>query len=272
MNDPHKIEMPASTAWPLVLAFGLALVCAGPVTAAPVSILGALLAAVGAVGWFRQVLPVEAEVAVEVSAETPAIATAREGVDRIEQITHVSLPLEIYPVSAGIKGGLAGCVAMALLAGLYGILSGHGIWYPMNLLVAGFSPGSAGETVAQLSAFNLDSLLLAVPIHVLISLLVGLLYGALLPMLPRNPVLLGGFVAPMVWSLLIYSILGAVNPVLALRIDWLWFVLSQVAFGVVAGLVVARQDRNRRPQHLPFAVRAGIETPGIIQEHGDVHP
>ena len=33
------------------------------------------------------------------------------------------LPVEVYPISAGIKGGLAGSVAMAVLAMLYGILS-----------------------------------------------------------------------------------------------------------------------------------------------------
>ena len=43
MNTPEKIEVPAPTAWPIVLAFGLTLVCAGLVTAASVSILGAVV-------------------------------------------------------------------------------------------------------------------------------------------------------------------------------------------------------------------------------------
>jgi len=43
-------------------------------------------------------------------------------------------------------------------------------------------------------------------------------------------------------------------------------VLSQIAFGVVAGLVVVRQQRVRTRQFLPFAVRAGIEAPGIMRE------
>ena len=47
MNIPNKIEVPAPTAWPIVLAFGLMLVCAGMVTAASVSILGAVLAVSG---------------------------------------------------------------------------------------------------------------------------------------------------------------------------------------------------------------------------------
>ena len=56
------------------------------------------------------------------------------------ELPRARLPLEIYPVSAGIKGGLAGSVAMAVLAAMFGIVSGHGIWYPINLLAAGFFP------------------------------------------------------------------------------------------------------------------------------------
>ena len=270
VENPKKIEMPASTAWPVVLAFGLALVFAGPVTNASLSVLGAILSVVAAVGWFRAVLPVESHVRVPVTQEAPPIVTSRETVARlaeVPEITHASLPIEIYPVSAGIKGGLAGGLVMALLAGVYGILSGHGIWYPMNLLVAGFFPNSATETAAQIGAFSLTDLLLAIPIHLLISLLVGLLYGALLPMLPRHPILLGGFLAPLLWSGLIYSILGFVNPVLNQRIDWFWFVLSQLGFGIAAGIIVSRQSRIRTRQQLPFMVRAGIEAPGIIHDH-----
>jgi hypothetical protein len=92
-----------------------------------------------------------------------------------------------------------------------------------------------------------------------VSLLVGLLYGATLPMLPRHPILLGGFIGPILWSGVIHSVLGIVNPVLNQRIDWLWFVLSQIGFGIVAGMVVSRQLRVRTWQHLPLAVRAGME-------------
>ena len=51
------------------------------------------------------------------------------------------------------------------------------------------------------------------------------------------------------------------NPVLNQRIDWLWFVVSQMGFGIVAGIVVSRQERIRTWQRLPFAVRAGMEAP-----------
>jgi len=54
--------------------------------------------------------------------------------------------------------------------------------------------------------------------------------------------------------------------VLNQRIDWLWFVVSQVGFGIVAGIVVSRQERVSTWQYLPFAIRVGIEAPGAIDE------
>jgi hypothetical protein len=256
------VELPARTPWPIVLAFGLTLLFAGLVTSGAIGVLGAIVAIAGAAGWFRDVLPQEARESIPVAAQAPAVTTLRREVERVEsapELQRAWLPVEIYPVSAGLKGGLAGSVAMAALAILYGILSHTSIWYPINLLAAGFFPGAMTATTAQVAAFHLQAFLIAVPIHLITSLLVGLLYGATLPMLPRRPILLGGFIAPILWSGLLHSILGIVNPVLNQRIDWFWFVLSQVGFGIVAGIVVTRQERVRTWQRLPLAVRAGME-------------
>jgi hypothetical protein len=271
-NATDMIEVPAPTPWPIVLAFGIALLFAGLVTSEAVSVLGAVVALAGAVGWFRDVLPHEAQESVQVIAQAPRIATMRREVARMEfahELRRAWLPLEIYPISAGIKGGLAGSVAMAVLAMLYGVLSHTSIWYPINLLAAGFFPATATDTTAEIAAFHLHAFLIAIPIHLITSLLVGLLYGATLPMLPRRPVLLGGFIAPLLWSGLIHGILGIVNPVLNQRIDWLWFVATQVGFGIVAGLVVSRQERMHTRQQLPLAFRVGLEASGLTNRGED---
>jgi hypothetical protein len=271
-----SVRVPAPTAWPVVLAFGVTLIFAGLVTSASVTVVGALLAAVGAIGWFKDVLPDEALETVRVSPACPARTLPRRAVAHYEvadQVRRAWLPLEIYPVSAGIKGGMAGAVAMALLAMAYGIVSGTSIWYPINLLAAGFLPGALKLPTSEIAAFHLNQLLIAAAIHLITSLLVGILYGAMLPMLPRHPIVLGGLVAPLAWSGLLHSILGVVNRVMEQRIDWPWFVLSQVGFGIVAGLVVSRQERVQTWQGLPLAVRAGIEAPGLIHEReGDGPP
>jgi len=266
---PRTVEVPASTAWPIALAFGLATLAAGLVTDASVCVLGAVISIAGIVGWFRAVLPHEAHESLPVEPEAYLIATARREVDRIEiapEVHRAWLPIEIYPISAGVKGGLAGSVAMAVLAMMYGLFSHTSIWYPINLLVAGFFPAAVTASTSQLAAFDLTAFLIAVPVHLIMSLMVGLLYGAMLPMLPRRPVLLGGFIAPVMWSGLIYGILGIVNPVLNQRINWFWFVLSQVGFGIVAGLVVSRQERVHTSQGIPFALRAGMEGSGLRYE------
>src|SRR5260370_9843247 len=58
---PVEIEVPASTAWPLVLAFGFTLMFAGLLTSVSVSVLGAVLAVAGWGGWFREVLSPRAQ-------------------------------------------------------------------------------------------------------------------------------------------------------------------------------------------------------------------
>jgi len=161
---------------------------------------------------------------------------------------------------------------MAVLACLFGILKQGSIWYPINLLAATAYTQSIFFGTASLKAFHLNSFLLAVGIHLLTSLLVGLLYGAMLPMFPRRPILLGGVIAPILWSGLLYSILGILNPLLEKKIDWWWFVASQFAFGIVAGLVVARQTRVRTHQTVPFLMRAGFEAPGLTAERSEDQP
>ncbi len=267
-EQTSTVELPAPTAWPIVFACGITLLFAGLVTSVSISILGALLSVSGCVGWFCEVLPHESHESVSFVPESFEVVTSRPVVARVEwmsrELHRARLPLEIYPISAGVKGGLAGSVAMAALAMIYGLVSRHGIWYPINLLAAGFFP--ALETTEQISAFHLDALLTASAIHLLTSLLVGILYGAMLPMFPHRPILSGGLVGPILWSGLIHSFLAVVNPVLNQRIDWLWFVICQMGFGVVAGIVVLKQEQVHTWQHLPFAVRAGIAAPGAMDE------
>jgi hypothetical protein len=155
---------------------------------------------------------------------------------------------------------------MAVLACAFGLLKAGSIWYPINLLAATVYGQSLKLGPAQLNSFHADSFAMAVLLHGIGSTLVGLLYGAMLPMFPRRPIILGGLIAPVLWSGLLYSILNLLNPLLASHIDWFWFMASQVAFGVVAGLVVVRQARVPTSENLPFAMRAGIEAPGIMEE------
>lgn len=273
-KDRATIHLPAPTAWPLVLAAGSTFLFAGLLTHLWISLLGAVLAVSGCVGWFREVFPHEREVSVPVAAEDVQVTTERRLVERLaaapDQL-RAWLPVHAYPVSAGLKGGAAGSAAMAVAACLYGLLHAGSVFYPINLLAAMVYGDSTSWDAARLSAFHGEYFLVALGLHVLVSTLVGLLYGAMLPMFTRRPILLGGLVAPVLWSGLLYPMLALVNPLLATRIDWTWFIASQVAFGVVAGLVVVRQSQMPTSENVSFELRAGLEAPGIAAPHDEKH-
>src|SRR5689334_800838 len=65
----NVVQLPRSTAWPLILSFGISLMILSLRTTFLFFILGLLLSIAGAVGWFRQVLPEEAHEAIPVTEE-----------------------------------------------------------------------------------------------------------------------------------------------------------------------------------------------------------
>jgi hypothetical protein len=164
----------------------------------------------GCIGWVRDIFPHEKRVSVPTLVTAPA-STERSAITESDQMTghqHRSrLPLEIHTVSAGIRGGLAGGFVDICLAMIWGAFSHNGVWYPENLLAAGFFPERV--TMPQLMSFHWDALLIGTAIVVFAAVLIGLLYGAVLPMFPRHPILLGGFAVPLIGSGFVHSILGA---------------------------------------------------------------
>ena len=264
------IRLPAPTPWPFLMSLGLTLVGASLVTTIWLIWLGALLFLISALGWFRNVLPHEAHEDVPVAEELFSFAPVYEKVARIEvgQTHRAQLPLETFPISSGIKGGIAGGLAMVIPAEIYSIVRHHSIWYVVNLLGGAGVGAWTNPTMEQMRHFHLGAFITANIIQGATTLLVGILYGALLPIWPRRPILLGGIVAPIAWTGLLHSILGLINPYFAEHIDWWSFAASQVFFGVVAGFVVAKSGRLKRLDQVPLAVRLGVETPGLSSEHG----
>src|SRR5262245_46594792 len=126
-GQPGVVELPAPTVWPMVLALGVSLAFAGLVTNAIVSIVGLVLALIAGVGWWRQVLPTQQHEAVplRLMADRPkAVVPSRASVARLipgEGGHRVRIPTEVQPISAGVKGGIGGGAAMALVALGYGV-------------------------------------------------------------------------------------------------------------------------------------------------------
>jgi hypothetical protein len=267
------VQLPAPTAWPMVLALGISLMLGGMVTHWVISLLGLVMVVPAIVGWFFEVLPEEHHVYVDVHTDVVEIKSTRETLAQLPlgERHRKLLPVETFSMMSGVKGGIAGGLAMIVPAGLYGLIRYHSVWYAANLLAAGGFVSWAGESNAFLAQFHLRGLLAALAIHGLASVLIGLLYGAMLPMFPRWPILTAGFVAPFLWTGILRSALGIISPILDQRIDWWWFIVSQIAFGLVAGFVVNLHVKVRTPQFrsLPFTIRAGIH---ILEEDKDKAP
>jgi hypothetical protein len=267
----NTIEVPAPTPWPFVTSFGLALLFAGLVTSLAVSIVGLVVILFGAVGWFRDVLPVPKEELVAI-ATTPAPIFVRS----TRRVVHlqagaeghrVYIPVTVHPYSAGLLGGALGGVGMAIIACLYGLIAQGSLWYPVNLLAAAALPSLVEAGPAELKAFHMSGFVVALLTHGIISLLVGLLYAAILPMMPsRFTAFWGSFLAPVLWTALVASTLHLINPALNARIAWGWFIASQVAFGLITGFIVAHSKEVETAQSWPLAARAGVEAPGVMPE------
>lgn len=258
----ETISMPAPSAWPMAAALGLTLALAGIVTNSWVTLAGVSLACVAFWAWALEVMPRGREIEVERVPEEAAaeIPASRPGTLAVGEADHrARLPLEIHPYRSGFYGGLAGGGAMATVALTYGVAFGGSVWYPINLLAGMVLPMGSHDTAQGLTAFHADALAIGFGIHATASIFVGLVFAAVLPMLPRSPLLWGGILAPLIWTGLLWGSMGILNPLLRAHVDWSWFLASQIAFGVVAGGVIARSTRIATRQHLAFVERAGLE-------------
>ncbi len=265
-HDPSEgAEMPLPTAWPLVAALGVMLVALGIVTSLFVSLVGFLLGLSGAIGWFRGVFPHpqhEFMPFVEHARRAAPIKVSPRSVGHLtlgEEGHRSQYPMHVHRYSSGILGGLAGGAAMAVLACLYGLVAQHSIWYPINLLAAAGLPSMTDATPQTLNQFHLGAFLVALVSHAVLSILIGMLYTVLLPMLPaRREWLWGGIVTPLIWTALLVPMFNVVDPLLAQKVNWFWFVICQVSFGLVGGFVIFKQTKVETMQSWSLAARLGM--------------
>lgn len=273
-TSEESILLPAPTFWPLVMAFGITLIAAGIVTRLVVAITGIVVTFIAILRWWKNVIPHEEheEVPIDPALRPAPILIEDRSVVRLragESGHRVRIPEEVHPYSSGLWGGLAGGAAMAALAEVYGLLVQHSLWYPVNLLAGVVIPGMGSQTLEQLRQFQALPFFAALVGHVVISILVGIVYAAILPMFPKYAPFWAGILVPVFWSGLVATTLSVINPVMNERISWPWFVVAQLAFGLVGGYVIARSTSIKTMQTWTLAERAFMEAPGLKEEKGD---
>jgi hypothetical protein len=256
-----SVEMPRPTAAPLVLALGLSLLAAGIPLGTGFLAAGAVVVVAGLSIWIAQLLPGQGHAHEPLTGPAPRPVTGVPG--RVEHMEEgmpgyrLRLPQDVRPVTAGIKGGIAGGLAMPVPALLWGVFSGHGPWYPVNLLAGMVLPGLGRMDVSELKQFNATLLVVALVIHVVMSLVIGLIFGVLLPTLPTvpRPIAWGGLLMPIVWTAVSYVTMHVANPALPGRVSWPWFILSQFVYGITMPAVVLGA---RRLKSVPAGVVGGL--------------
>jgi hypothetical protein len=249
---PEGVKLPRSTAWPIVLALGISLLGTGLVTSLALSAVGAVLFVFALGGWIGQLLPgrgqrheslVESALRPRPVSEQPGtVESLRPGIAGYR----FRLPEKVHPISSGVKGGIVGGLVMPIPALAYGLISGHGLWFPVNLLAGMLVPGIVGATEGQLEQFQFGALILAIIIHAAFSVAFGLFFGVVsptLPPLPGGPVIAGGVLMPILWTGLCYGFMGIVDPLLNKFVSWPWFIVSQVVYGLVMSFVVIRSEK-----------------------------
>jgi hypothetical protein len=259
------IELPCSCASPLVAAFGLTLLFAGIVTTWSVALVGLCLGFAGAVHWWREVIPDSREYTPVIDRHPDAVEPRTGEVARLLLMpTHrARVPLEIHPYSAGLKGGVIGGIAMAIVAVIGGLITHGSLWFPINVLSGTILPSMGDMTTEQLTAFNGGALAIGIGIHVVMSLFVGLVYGVILPLLPRWPMFWAALFIPAIWCGLTWASVSVVNPSLATHIDWGWFIGSQIAFGVTCSWWIMRSEKIATMQNWSYLERLGMDSPGV---------
>ncbi len=246
------VEMPRRTVWPLVLSLGVSLLLVGVITHWLLFLVGLILMLFGVGGWIGQLMPGVGHVHEPLAPLEQRPQPIRPRAEPVEQLKpdhpgyRFRIPEKIHPISSGVKGGIVGGLVMPLPAVTYGLLVYGSVWWPINLLAGIAIPGVETMTREELQQFSPLLFVVALFIHGIMATGIGAMYGVILPTIPQFPgaqLLFGGLIMPLLWSGICFGLMGAINPALEENVDWRFFIMSQMFYGIAASLVIERSGK-----------------------------
>ncbi len=160
---------------------------------------------------------------------------------------------------AGIAGGIAGGMVMAVFSMFALRLAGSGFWTPLNLIAHTFWRAAPLD-----GRFSAAALVIGLAVHTIMAMLVGTLIAAAAYRVPaaRSLVIAGGMLfAALLWAVMQYGIWRAVDAAAAQAFTGWVFAVAHLLFGMMAAsfaaLGITDADAAYQPAHRRPAGPAG---------------
>ncbi|HEY4665923.1 MAG TPA: hypothetical protein VIH26_01340 [Anaerolineales bacterium] len=154
-------------------------------------------------------------------------------------------PEWVYPYSAGVVGGLIGGMGVALVGAGYGLISGVGIWLPVNLVAAAALRHLQQQSLGEIARFDGLALGIGLVLHAGVSVAVGAMFSFLLPALPGRPLFWGPVIGPLLWVGASVAALPVINPVMSANLEIISFAIANVSYGLLLGWWIDRTPMVR---------------------------
>jgi uncharacterized OsmC-like protein len=166
-------------------------------------------------------------------------------------------------VRAGVVGGVVAGLVMAVWLTVILWLAGSGFFTLLNLIANTF-----WRTAPLGPTFSLPAVLIALVVHLVVSVLFGVLIAVAASRLPRSRSLViavGAVFGPLIWVVMQYGIWRALDPAAARVISWWIFGSAHLLFGLIvatiAAITIPDHDRSAAgriasPAHGSHRVRA----------------
>jgi hypothetical protein len=154
-------------------------------------------------------------------------------------------------VRAGVAGGIAGGMVMAVFSMIMLRLAGSGFWKPLNLIAHTFWRAAPLD-----GRFSAGALVIGMVVHMMMAMLFGTLIAAAAYRLPaaRSLVIAGGMLfAALLWAVMQYGIWRAIDAAAAQAFTPWVFAIAHLLFGMMAAAFAAMwipdADRPYQPAH-----------------------